>query len=92
MLKSIDCRIEKILGKKRPSTLNEICKHVVLLVKKCMLGDTNERLLLITSHLKCMTKPQGIMGLCIPKVKLKLTKSGFFSMGVKLFYTLPNEI
>jgi hypothetical protein len=37
------------------------------------------------------TRNNGAL-LCIPKVKLKLAKSVFFSMGVKIFNTLPNEI
>ena len=79
MLESIDCRVQKILGEKRPSTLNEIHKHAVLLVKKCMLGVTNEHFSDYFT-LKVHDKPTRNNGalLCIPKVKLKLAKSGFF--------------
>ena len=79
MLESIDCRVQKILGEKRPSTLNEIHKHAVLLVKKCILAVTNEHFSDYFT-LKVHDKPTRNIGalLCIPKVKLKLAKSGFF--------------
>ena len=58
-----------------------------------MLGDTNEHFIVyftLKVHHKA-TRNNGTL-LCIPKTKLKLTKSGFFSMGVKIYNTLPKEI
>ena len=58
-----------------------------------MLGVTNEHFSDYFT-LKVHDKPTRNNGalLCIPKVKLKLAKSGFFSMGVKIFNALPIEI
>jgi hypothetical protein len=93
LFQSIDRRVEAILGKKQTSSINEINRHAVLFVKKCMLGNTCENFknyFTIKTHER-VTRNNSLT-LTIPKVKLKLAKSGFFSMGVKIFNSLPIEI
>jgi hypothetical protein len=90
---SIDRRVEAILGKKRTSAINEIHKHAVLFVKKCLSDNTCENFknyFTIKTHERVTRNNSST--LTIPKVKLKLAESGFFSMGVKIFNSLPMEV
>ena len=67
--------------------------HSAQIVKKCIEGLMCEEFnnyFILKNHNKC-TRNNGYL-LTIPKVKLELSNSGFFSMGVKNFNALPIEI
>ena len=93
-LQTIDRLCEKIIGKKQTSTENEIKKHSVMLVRKCVQKITCENFkdyFKIQSHDR-VTRNNNYL-LQIPKTKLKYAKNGFFSMGVTLDknYQLKHE-
>lgn len=93
LLSSIDRRVAAILGEKQTCVIDEIYKHAVLLVKKCLDCNICEDLeSYFEFNIHCQNTRQNSTMLSIPKVKLELAKSGFFSMGVKIFNTLPIEI
>ena len=92
-LESIDRRVEKIIGQKNKKTVNEIYQHTVIFVKKCINKDTCENFcnyFQIKSH-GVHTRNNSSL-LVIPKVRLQFAKSGFFSMGVKIYNVLPLDI
>lgn len=91
-LSSLDNRIAQITTKKQSSIENEIKKHSVILVKKCLNGEVCENFetfFTIRNH-KVNTRNNGLM-LQVPKVRLQLAKFGFRSMGVKFYNELPIE-
>ena len=84
-LEIIDRLAEKIIGKKQTSIENEIEKHSVMLVRKCVQKETCKNFkdyFKIQSHDQ-VTRNNNYL-LQIPKPKLKYAKNGFFSMGVTL--------
>ena len=89
-LSSLDRRVASLLPRKQPKIINDINRHVVLLVRKCLEGLTCEnftKYFAIQNHTK-HTRNNNAM-LQIPKVKLQIGKLGFYSMGVKMYNTLP---
>ena len=91
-LQTIDRLAEKIIGKKQTSIENEIKKHSVMLVRKCVQKETCENFkdyFKIQSHDR-VTRNNNYL-LQIPKTKLKYAKNGFFSMGVTLYNELPTK-
>lgn len=92
-LQSIDKRVRKITGKCQTPIINEIKKHAVILVRKCM-SDTVccnfENFFQVKSHSK-NTRNNNYQ-LTVPKVKLEVMRSGFKFMGVKIYNDLPMEI
>ena len=92
-LKSLQRRAEMLIGVSQANIYDLIKFHSILLVKKCLNGmvcDEFKEYFKIKTHSKT-TRNNGYM-LCIPKVKLQFAKSGFFSMGVKIYNSLPVEI
>ena len=84
-LLTINRLAEKIIGKKQTSIENEIKKHLVMLVRKCVQKESCENFkdyFKIQSHNR-VTRNNSYL-LQIPKTKLKCAKNGFFSMGVTL--------
>jgi hypothetical protein len=91
-LSSLDNRIAKITGKKQTLIVNEIKKHSVILVKKCLNNEVCESFLTfftIRNH-EINTRNNGFL-LQVPRVRLQLAKFGFRSMGVKIYNKLPIE-
>ena len=91
-LTSLDNRITKIIGKQQTPIHNEIKRHAAMLVKKCLnneLCNNFEGFFEIRHHQRS-TRNNGFL-LQVPKVKLQLAKSGFRSMGVKIYNDLPIE-
>ena len=91
-LQTIDGLAEKRIGKKQTSIENEIKKHSVMLVCKCVQKKTCESLkdyFKIQSHDR-VTRSNNYL-LQIPRTKLKYAKNGFFSMGVTLYNELPTK-
>ena len=89
---SIDRLAEKIIGKKQTLIENEIKKHSVMLVCKCVQKKTCESFkdyFKIQSHDR-VTRSNNYL-LQIPRTKLKYAKNGFFSMGVTLYNELPTK-
>ena len=79
-LQIIDQLAEKIIGKKQTSIENEIKKHSVMLVRKCVQKETCENFkdyFKIQSHDRI--KRNNSYLLQIPKTKLKYAKNRFFS-------------
>jgi len=93
-LKSLERRASNILNTDDiPSIQNDFCKHAVKLVRKCMEGKVCENFVdyfQINEHNK-NTRNKNIL-LTVPKIRLELARSGFFSMGAKLYNLLPREI
>ena len=91
-LQTIDRLAEKIIGKKQTSIENEIKKHSVMLVYKCVKKETCEN---CKNYYKIQFRDRVTRNnnylLQIPKTKLKYAKNGFFSMGVTLYNELPTK-
>ena len=67
-------------------------KHTVLLVRKCLDGNawnTFNKYFKSNHHNK---STRNNVLLKVPRVKLEITKAGFFFMGVKYYNSLPLEI
>ena len=76
----------KITTNKQTPIINEIKKHTVLLVRKSLNDDLCgkfKHFFKMRNH-RHATRNNEFM-LQTPKVKLQLTKSGFCSMGVKIY-------
>ena len=89
-LQSIDRLTTNVLGKKQTKSKNEILKHSVLLVRKClneMVCENFKSYFEKLSHQQ--TTRNNRISLKIPVVKLKYAKSGFFSMGTAIYNALP---
>ena len=92
-LQTIDRLVAKVTGVKQPLVENEVKKHSVLLVRKCIEKLTCENFndfFKIQSHGR--VKRNNGYSLQIPITKLKYAKSGFFSMGATLYNNLPNDV
>ena len=90
---AIDKIIERGIKVKQPSVENEIKKHAVLLVRKCLedkMCDNFKNYFEIKYHQRD-TRNNGLL-IKIPKTKLQYAKHGFFSSGATLDNTLPIEI
>ena len=91
-LQTIDRLAEKIIGKKQTSIENEIKKHSVMLVRKCVQKESCENFkdyFKIHSHDR-VTRNNNYL-LQIAKTKLKYRKNRFFSMGVTLYNKLQTK-
>ena len=89
-LLSLDRRIARLTTKKQTPIQNEMKKHAVLLVRKCLDRQCCENFLnffTLRAH-EQNTRNNGFM-LEVPKVKLQVAKSSFRSMGVKIYNDLP---
>ena len=92
-LHSIDRRAANLTGKKVNELHKLIENHSVRLVRKCIDGlvcSEFANYFVIRKHSKS-TRNNGLQ-LHLPKVRLEFAKSGFFSMGVKKYNSLPIEI
>ena len=92
-LASLDRRAANILGKNVTSIENLMKLHALKLVKKCLDGKVCElfRDYFTLHHHEKLTRNNTHL-LKIPRVKLEISKCGFYWMGVKLFNSLPLEI
>ena len=90
-LTSLDRLAAKVLGKEQTQTKNEILKHAVLLVRKCL--DNEE---LFHDYFQKMNHNKATrnnkISLRIPNVRLKFAKSGFYCLGSSIYNSLPREI
>ena len=89
-LQSIDRLTTNVLCKEQTKSKNEILKHSVLLVRKCldeMVCENFKNYFEKLSHQQ--TTRNTRISLKIPVVKLKYAKSGFFSMGTTIYNALP---
>lgn len=92
-LKSIDKLTTNVLGKKQTNSKNEILKHSVVIVRKCLDGMVCENFDNYFEKLSHrFTTRNNKISLKIPVVKLKYAKSGFFSMGTTIYNNLPIDI
>ena len=92
-LRSLECRANFMLKTKTTPIKNEIDKHAVLLVRKCLNGKVCEHFrdyFKIHEH-RMNTRNNNIL-MQIPKVKLEFAKNSFFFLGAKLYNSLPKEI
>ena len=91
-LQIIDRLAEKIIGKKQTSIENEVKKHSVMLVRKCVQRETCEN---FKYYFKIQSQDRVTRNnnhlLQILKAKLKYAKNGFFCMGVTLYNELPTK-
>ena len=92
-LHSIDKLAAKTISGHKTVVENEIKKHSVLLVRKCMENETCEN---FKNYFKMnlhgrVTRNNG-HSLKIPNTKLKYAKCSFFPMGVTLYNDLPLDI
>ena len=92
-LTSLDRLAAKVLGKEQTPTKNEILKHAVLLVRKCL---DNEACELFHDYFQKMNHNKATrnnkISLRIPNVRLKFAKSGFYCLGSSIYNSLPREI
>ena len=89
-LSSLERRITRLTTKRQTQIQNEMKKHAVLLIKKCLdrqLCETCQYFFTVRAH-EQNTRNNGFM-LEVPKVKLQVAKSSFRSMGVKICNDLP---
>lgn len=92
-LQSIRNRAERITNVPQKNIINLVERRSVLIVRKCIDGlmcDDFSNYFQFIKHTK-RTRNNGYF-LKIPRVKLEFARSGFFSMGVKNFNSLPIEI
>ena len=92
-LQSIRDRAEKLSSTSQENIVHMIKRKSVVLVKKSLEGllcDNFTGHFQFNCHGKATTN--GNFFLRIPKIKLEFARSGFFSMGVKNFNSLPIEI
>ena len=92
-LKSLEVRASSILKSKLYDLKNEVDRHAILLVRKCLNGKVCSDFkdyFKINEH-NLGTRDRNIL-LQIPKVKLEIAKNGFFFMGAKLYNSLPIDI
>ena len=91
-LQSIDRLVAKISGTKQTLVENEIKKHSILLVRKCIKQKTCsnfQNYFQIASHER-VTRNNGSL-ITIPMTNLKYAKKGFFCMGASHYNALPIE-
>ena len=90
---SIEARASSILKSKTCNLKNEIDKHAILLVRKCLNGTVCSNFkdyFMINEH-NVRTRNRKIL-IQIPKVKLEFAKNDFFFMGARLYNSLPKDI
>ena len=90
---SLDKRVSKLIGGHVPSIANERLKHAALLVRKCLDENVCENFHGYFSRNihRVSTRNNGLT-LHVPRVKLEVANASFFSMGVRIFNSLPIEI
>ena len=89
-LSSLDRRIARLTTKRQTPIQNEMKKHAVLLVRKCLdrqLCENFQNFFSVRAH-EQSTRNNGFM-LEVPKVKLQVAKFSFRSMGVNIYNNLP---
>ena len=99
-INKIDRRASKIVNKREVvrhtinPTTNIIKRQACCLVKKCLLGETNNNTLCnyfeINNHEQNTRNRNALIRL--PKVRLEIARNGFFFMGGKIYNTLPVEM
>ena len=89
-LSSLDRRITRLTTKRQTPIHNEMKKHAVLLVRKCLdrqFCENFRNFFTVRVH-EQNTRNNGFM-LKVPKVKLQVAKPSFRSLGVKIYNDLP---
>ena len=92
-LASLGTQASKILNFGVAPIENELYKHSIELVRKCIKENVCSNFLeyfKINFHNKFTTNKELL--LVIPKVKLEFARSKFFFLGAKLYNLLPREI
>lgn len=92
-LRSIENRANIMLKTRTTPIKNEIEKHAVLLVYKCLNGQVCDQFKdYFKIHEHRMNTRNNRSSLNIPQVKLEIARNGFFYMGTKLYNSLPKEV
>ncbi|XP_057299539.1 uncharacterized protein LOC130630163 [Hydractinia symbiolongicarpus] len=92
-LQSLNRRIAKVTEKRQVPIMNEIKKHAVMLVRKCLdkaVCSKFEDFFEIRLHSR-NTRNNNYL-LTIPRVRLEVNRTGFKFMGSKIYNDLPIEI
>ena len=92
-LKSLQRRAESIFNVKTTPIMNTFNKHAVMLVRKCLNGSVAPALegyFKLYEHNVNTRNNKRLVE--IPRVKLSFAKNSFYSMGAKLFNSLPMSL